>query len=42
MKIVAQGPPTLKLFYPMVTEFGILIDSNPSIRDKTKGLNEDA
>lgn len=32
---------TLKLFYPMVAEAGILVDSNPSVRDKTKGLNED-
>lgn len=42
MKTVAQGPPTVKLFYRMVTEVGILMDSNPPIRDKTKGLNEDA
>ena len=33
---------TLKLSYHIVTKDGILTDSNPSIRDKAKVLNEDA
>lgn len=37
---LVQGPPTIQWSYTLVTEAGILMDSDPSTRDKTKGLNK--